>query len=72
MVAGHIISQHLYTMSYMYSVRPTMTIIATTSLNLPFANQIMDAFNEYSNECEFTAEGGISVFAGPNLTPYLN
>jgi hypothetical protein len=34
-----------------------MTIIATTFLNLPFANQIMDAFNEYSNEYEFTAEG---------------
>lgn len=34
-----------------------MTTIATTFLNFPFANQIMDAFNEYSNEYEFTAGG---------------
>jgi hypothetical protein len=34
-----------------------MTIIATTLLNLPFANQILNAFNEYSNEYEFTANG---------------
>ena len=34
-----------------------MTIIATTFLNLPFANQILNAFNEYSNEYEFTANG---------------
>ena len=44
-------------MNYMYPVRPTMTIIATTFLNLPFANRIMNAFNEYSNEYEFTADG---------------
>ena len=57
MVAGHIVSQHLYTMKYMYPVRPTMTVIATNFLNLPFADEIMDAFKEYSNEYEFTAEG---------------
>ena len=34
-----------------------MTTIATTFLNLPFADQIIDAFSEYSNEYEFTAEG---------------
>jgi hypothetical protein len=34
-----------------------MTIIATTFINLPFANQILDAFSEYSDEYEFTAEG---------------
>jgi len=34
-----------------------MTVIATNFLNLPFAHQIMDAFKEYSNEYEFTAEG---------------
>jgi len=34
-----------------------MTIIATTFINLPFANQILDAFGEYSDEYEFTAEG---------------
>ena len=34
-----------------------MTTIATTFLNLPFANQLLDAFKEYSNEYEFTAEG---------------
>jgi hypothetical protein len=34
-----------------------MSIIATTFLNLPFANQILNAFNEYSNEYEFTANG---------------
>ena len=34
-----------------------MTIIATTFLNLPFANQILNAFDEYSNEYEFTANG---------------
>ena len=48
-------------MSYMYPVRPTMTVIATNFLNLPFVNEIMDAFKEYSNEYEFTAEG---VFRG--------
>jgi hypothetical protein len=57
MVAGHIISQNLYTTKYIYPVRATMTIIATTFLNLPFANQILNAFNEYSNEHEFTANG---------------
>jgi len=36
---------------------PTMTIIATNFLNLPFAHQLVDAFKEYSNEYEFTAEG---------------
>jgi len=41
----------------MYPVCPTMTVIATNFLNLPFAHQIMDAFKEYSNEYEFTAEG---------------
>lgn len=44
-------------MKYMYPVRPTMTIIATTFLNLPFADQILNAFDEYSNEYEFTANG---------------
>jgi hypothetical protein len=44
-------------MWYIYHVRSTMTTIATTFLNFPFANQIKDAFNEYSNEYEFTAEG---------------
>ena len=34
-----------------------MTVIATNFLNLPFADEIMDAFKEYSNEYEFTAEG---------------
>lgn len=34
-----------------------MTTIATTFLNFPFASQIKDALNEYSNEYEFTAEG---------------
>ena len=34
-----------------------MTIIASTFLNFPFANRIMNAFNEYSNEYEFTADG---------------
>lgn len=34
-----------------------MTVIATNFLNLPFAHQILDAFKEYSNEYEFTAEG---------------
>jgi len=34
-----------------------MTVIATNFLNLPFVNEIMDAFKEYSNEYEFTAEG---------------
>ena len=34
-----------------------MTVIATNFINLPFAHQIMDAFKEYSNEYEFTAEG---------------
>jgi hypothetical protein len=52
-------------MKYMYPVRPTMTIIATTFLNLPFANQILDAFNEYSNEYEFTAEGIFRRINGP-------
>jgi len=44
-------------MKYMYPVRPTMTAIATNFLNLPFANEIMDAFKEYSNKYEFTANG---------------
>ena len=34
-----------------------MTVIATNFLNLPFANEIMDAFKEYSNKYEFTANG---------------
>lgn len=34
-----------------------MTVIATNFINLPFAHQILDAFKEYSNEYEFTAEG---------------
>jgi hypothetical protein len=34
-----------------------MTAIATNFLNLPFAHQLVDAFKEYSNEYEFTAEG---------------
>ena len=34
-----------------------MTIIATTFLNLPFANQILNAFDDYSNDYEFTAIG---------------
>ena len=38
-----------------------MTVIATNFLNLPFANEIMDAFKEYSNKYEFTANG---VFRG--------
>jgi hypothetical protein len=41
----------------MYPVRPTMTIIATNFLNLPFANQINDFFKDYSNEYEYTAVG---------------
>jgi hypothetical protein len=41
----------------MCPVRSTMTVIATNFLNLPFADEIMDAFKEYSNEYEFTAEG---------------
>lgn len=41
----------------MYPVRPTMTVIATNFINLPFAQQILDAFKEYSNDYEFTAEG---------------
>jgi transposase-like protein len=44
-------------MKYMYPVIPTMTTIATTFLNLPFANQIKEAFSEYSNEYEYTTEG---------------
>ena len=51
------VSQNLYDMNYMCPVRPTMTIIATTFLNLPFANRIMNAFDEFSNEYEFTADG---------------
>ena len=43
----------------MCPVRPTMTVIATNFINLPFAHQILDAFKAYSNEYEFTAE---SVF----------
>jgi len=38
-------------------VRPTIAVIATNFLNLPFADEIMDAFEEYSNEYEFTSEG---------------
>lgn len=34
-----------------------MTVIAINFLNLPFAHEIMDAFKEYSNEYEFTAQG---------------
>jgi len=34
-----------------------MTVIATNFINLPFAHQLLDAFKEYSNEYEFTAEG---------------
>jgi hypothetical protein len=34
-----------------------MTVIATNFLNLPFARQLLDAFKDYSNEYEFTAEG---------------
>ena len=34
-----------------------MTVIATNFLNLPFANEIMEAFKEYSNKYEFTANG---------------
>ena len=41
----------------MYPVRPTMTVIATNFLNLPFADEIMEAFKEYSNKYEFTANG---------------
>jgi len=41
----------------MYPVCPTMTVIATNFINLPFARQIMDSFKEYSNDYEFTAEG---------------
>lgn len=42
-----------------------MTIIATTFLNLPFANQILNAFNEYSNEYEFTANGIFRRISSP-------
>jgi hypothetical protein len=48
-----------------------MTVIATNFLNLPFADEIMDAFKEYSNEYEFTAEG-VFVFANLVLTPRAN
>jgi len=41
----------------MCPVCPTMTVIATNLINFPFAQQIIDAFKEYSNEYEFTAEG---------------
>lgn len=41
----------------MYPVCPTMTVIATNFINLPFAHQLLNAFKEYSNEYEFTAEG---------------
>jgi hypothetical protein len=41
----------------MYPVCPTMTVIATNFINLPFARQIMYSFKEYSNDYEFTAEG---------------
>jgi len=44
-------------MRYICPVSPTMTAIATNFLNLPFAHQLVDAFKEYSNEYEFTAEG---------------
>ncbi len=44
-------------MRYICPVSPTMTAIANNFLNLPFAHQLVDAFKEYSNEYEFTAEG---------------
>ncbi len=34
-----------------------MTVIATNFINLPFAHELLNAFKEYSNEYEFTAEG---------------
>jgi hypothetical protein len=41
----------------MFPVRPAMTVIATNFSNLPFAKWIMNAFDEFSNEYEFTADG---------------
>jgi hypothetical protein len=41
----------------MYPVCPTMTAIATNLINLPFAQQIVDTFKDYSNDYEYTAEG---------------
>jgi hypothetical protein len=42
-----------------------MTVIATNFLNLPFARQLADAFKEYSNEYEFTAEGVFRMIIPP-------
>lgn len=52
-------------MRTMYPVRPTMTVISTNFINLPFASSIMDAFKKYSNEYEFTADGIFRKIVSP-------
>ena len=53
---AHLIIDFIYYEIYV-PCETHMTIITTNFLNLPFVNEIMDAFKEYSNEYEFTAEG---------------